>query len=67
MNAADVARLRLLPEIGPGRAARIVEHRQTHGAFASPADLEAVPGIGPAIRAAVEPWVVTKPPEQATE
>jgi competence protein ComEA len=37
-----------LPGIGPVTAQKILEFRQTHGAFASVDDLDAVPGIGPA-------------------
>jgi len=47
VNAADAARLRLLPGVGPTLAERIVEHRRAEGAFESLADLERVHRIGP--------------------
>ncbi|MEM9295295.1 MAG: helix-hairpin-helix domain-containing protein, partial [Planctomycetota bacterium] len=56
MNRADADRLRLLPEVGPGRAHRIVSEREANGAFGSVAELERVSGIGPAVRGGLEPW-----------
>lgn len=47
VNRASAAELELLPGIGPGLAARIIEDRAQRGAFASVADLERVRGIGP--------------------
>lgn len=49
-NAASEDELALLPGIGPGRAAAIVAYRDELGgirAFAEPADLQRVRGIGP--------------------
>jgi competence ComEA-like helix-hairpin-helix protein len=48
VNSAGVGELMPLPGLGPALAARIVDHRTTHGRFTSTADLLAVPGIGPA-------------------
>jgi len=55
-NRADVASLEALPGIGPARAAAIAAER-CRRPFAGPADLERVVGIGPRIRAALEPWI----------
>ena len=48
IDRADVAELALLPEIGPGLAARIVADRAVRGAFGSIDALARVEGIGPA-------------------
>ncbi|MCR2052738.1 helix-hairpin-helix domain-containing protein [Actinomyces bowdenii] len=48
INTATASQLEGLPGIGPALAQRIVEHRQTHGPFASVEDLTDVPGIGQA-------------------
>ena len=46
LNTADATELLQLPGLGPATAARIVEHRRTHGPFTSGDDLLDVPGIG---------------------
>ena len=46
LNAADATELAQLPGLGPATAARIVEHRRTHGPFTSINGLLDVPGIG---------------------
>ena len=48
INTADESELDTLPGIGPSMAKRIVEFRQTEGAFQSPEDLKKVRGIGDA-------------------
>ncbi len=48
LNAADAAALQALPGVGPVLAARIVAFRDSAGPFASPEDLLAVRGVGPA-------------------
>ena len=46
LNAADATELVQLPGLGPATAARIVDHRRTHGPFTSIDGLLDVPGIG---------------------
>lgn len=46
LNTATDQALVALPGIGPVLARRVVEHRETHGPFASVEDLTAVSGIG---------------------
>ena len=48
INSADPAQMALLPRVGPSLAQKILDYRQAHGAFHSLAELDAVPGIGPA-------------------
>lgn len=47
INRADSATLTFLPGIGPALAERIVQHREQHGPFREPAELQKVRGIGP--------------------
>lgn len=49
LNRAGLSELLGLRGIGPARARAIVAYRQSHGPFASVADLEKVPGVGPAL------------------
>jgi competence protein ComEA len=55
VNRASADELASLPGIGPALAARIVEYRTAHGAFATMDDLGAVPGIGPAMQSKLTP------------
>ena len=59
-NIADLSTLMTLPNIGPNRAAAIVEYRRQHsserGGFRCVEDLQAVPGIGPKISEDLRPW-----------
>lgn len=57
INAAPVEELMRLPRVGPKLAARIVAYRDSVGPLRSAADLEAVKGIGPSLRRALEPLV----------
>jgi competence ComEA-like helix-hairpin-helix protein len=60
-NQASVVELQRLPRVGPALAARIVAHREANGAFRSLADLDAVPGVGPAMLASLAPLVMLPP------
>lgn len=57
VNTAAESDLDRLPKIGPGQAHRIAQWRQDHGPFRTLADLDSVPGMGPAALAAVAPFV----------
>ena len=47
VDTADTLQLATLPGVGPGLARRIVQDRETHGAFGGVAALDQVPGVGP--------------------
>ena len=49
-SAVEIARL---PRVGPGLAKRIIADRDSRGPFGSLAGLDRVPGVGPAVLAAV--------------
>ncbi|MCC3271405.1 helix-hairpin-helix domain-containing protein [Arthrobacter zhangbolii] len=57
LNTADAAELETLPRVGPVLAERIIAWRTEHGSFSRPEDLDAVPGIGEAMMAALLPLV----------
>lgn len=57
LNTADATDLEELPRVGPVLAERIVEWRTQHGPFTRPEDLDAVPGIGPAMLESLLPLV----------
>src|SRR2546423_882860 len=48
LNSATLEQLDTLPGVGPVTAQKILDYRQTHGAFGSVDELDAIPGIGPA-------------------
>jgi competence protein ComEA len=48
LNSATADQLVALPGIGPSRARDIVAYRERHGSFSRVADLDRIPGIGPA-------------------
>jgi competence protein ComEA len=60
-NTADASLLMTLPNIGPARAAAIVEYRERQGSgvvvFRRLEDLQAVKGIGPRISEGLRPWL----------
>ena len=55
LNVATEAELVQLPGIGPSRARDIVAYRERHGSFSRVADLDRIPGIGPAALAKLSP------------
>ncbi|MEM6532197.1 MAG: helix-hairpin-helix domain-containing protein [Myxococcota bacterium] len=57
VNRASQADFELLDGVGPALAGAIVEERERGGAFLSFSDLERVRGIGPAMRAKLEPFL----------
>lgn len=60
-NAASALQLERLPRVGPSLAARIVEWRTTRGSFRTLADLDAVPGVGPALLRDIAPLLSLAP------
>ncbi|MDO5617679.1 helix-hairpin-helix domain-containing protein [Kocuria sp.] len=57
LNTATVTELQTLPRVGPVMAQRIIDHREQVGGFRSVAELDDVPGIGPAMLSALTPLV----------
>ncbi|MDQ4501115.1 helix-hairpin-helix domain-containing protein [Sinomonas sp. ASV322] len=57
LNRATAEDLATLPRVGPVLAQRIVQYRTQHGRFGSVNDLDAVPGIGPAMLESLRPHV----------
>ncbi len=57
LNTASAMELDRLPGIGPVLAGRIIAHRAAHGSFHDPADLLAVPGVGPRLWERLRPLV----------
>jgi len=49
LNSAPAEEIARLPRIGMSLAKRIVADRVAHGLFRGPADLDRVPGVGPAL------------------
>lgn len=62
VNRAEWPELAQLPEIGESTARRIVEWRGTHGPFASPDELDHVPGIGPKTLERIRPYIRIESP-----
>jgi competence protein ComEA len=62
VNTASAVELAQVPGLGPATAARLVEHRDTHGEA-----LLDVPGIGPATLEQMRPWLrPIRSPQQET-
>lgn len=57
INSASLQELDALPKVGPVIAQRIIDWRADHGMFSRPEDLDAVPGIGEAMLAALLPLI----------
>jgi competence protein ComEA len=60
INTASARELEELPKIGEALAARIVEHREANGPFASVEDLGAIKGVSSAVLSAIAPLVVAE-------
>lgn len=58
INAATLAEIETLPRVGPVLGQRIIDWREEHGPFVQPADIDAVPGIGPALLEGILPLIV---------
>lgn len=57
LNRADQTTLETLPRVGPTLALAIIAHRDEHGPFTDIAQLDDVPGIGPALLSSLTPLV----------
>ncbi len=57
INTATSADLQQLPQVGPALAAKIIEHRQRHGAFRKREHLLVVDGISNRRYREIEPFV----------
>lgn len=62
INTASMAELTSLPGIGDTLATRIILHRQQHGDFQHPDELEYVAGIGPNLLEQIRPFIQTTTP-----
>jgi competence protein ComEA len=60
-NTAPVDELHRLPRVGPALALRIVEWREARGPFRTLADLDSVPGVGPAVLREAGPHLALAP------
>jgi competence protein ComEA len=60
LNQASTEQLALLPRVGPSIAQRIVEFRESNGAFKSVEDLLLVRGIGEATFELIRPHVTVE-------
>jgi comEA protein len=60
INTASAAELQLLPRIGPAVAGRIVEFRDSHGAFKSVEELMRVRGVGEKTFELLKPYLTTE-------
>jgi competence protein ComEA len=58
LNSATLEQLESLPGIGPVTAQKILDYRQDHGPFHAVAELDGVPGIGPAHMAQLKALVI---------
>jgi competence protein ComEA len=67
VNTADQQTLQFLPRVGPAVAQRIIEFRESNGAFKSKADLLLVRGIGERTFELMEPYVAVEGKSTLTE
>ncbi len=57
INSASLAEIESLPRVGPVLGQRIIDWREEHGPFAQAGDIDAVPGIGPAMLEGILPLI----------
>jgi comEA protein len=67
INQASAKELANLPRVGTKQAERIVEYRQTHGAFARAEDLMEVKGIGEKLFTTLKPYITLSGPTTLSE
>jgi competence protein ComEA len=67
INTATVQELQLLPRVGPALAQRIVEFRESNGAFKSPEELMRVRGVGEKSYALLKPYLAVSGPTTLKE
>jgi competence ComEA-like helix-hairpin-helix protein len=60
INTATLAEIELLPRVGPVLGQRIIDWREENGPFGQPADIDAVPGIGPGMLEGILPLIVVR-------
>lgn len=60
LNTATAEELEALPGIGPALAETIITYRETYGPFSNKAEIQHVPGIGPAKYAAFEELIIAQ-------
>ena len=60
INTATLSDIESLPRVGPVLGQRIIDWREEHGPFARTADIDAVPGIGPAMLEGILPLIVVR-------
>ena len=60
-NTASADELDRLPKVGPALAQRIVDWRESRGRFRTLADLDSVPGVGPAMLRDAAPHLALRP------
>ncbi|HTQ79281.1 MAG TPA: helix-hairpin-helix domain-containing protein [Thermoanaerobaculia bacterium] len=67
INTADLAKLTLLPRVGPAVAERILQYRKENGPFKSAEDLMHVRGIGEKTFALLKPYIALSGETSLTE
>ena len=69
-NGVEVAYLEALmtlPDIGPGRAQKILDYREAHGPFQNIFQLTEVPGIGEGIFNKLRDWIYVEDSNENTD
>ena len=67
LNTADLEALMTLPDIGPGRAQKILDYREAHGPFQNIFQLTEVPGIGEGIFNKLRDWIYVEDNNENTD